>query len=400
MKETLQNLPKTDAFADSPGLPSELVCSLTGQTFPPDRLYNLSPAGKPLLVSYDYEAIRKRVTVSELRARPPGLWRWRELLPVRETADIVSLGEVETPLLALPRLSARWGFHWLRVKDESRLPTASFKARGMTLAVSQAKALGIRAVAIPTNGNAGAALAAYAHRAGMTCHVFCPADTPRLYIEEIRFYGAKVEKVDGFINDCGRRVAEGVAAQGWFDVSTLKEPYRLEGKKTMGLELLEQLDFEPPDVIFYPTGGGTGLIGMWKAFEELEKIGWMGSKRPRLVAVQASGCAPIVRAWNEGAEEARPWTQSQTIATGIRVPAAVGDFLILRAVRASGGFCMAVSDESILESQRETATQEGLMLGLEGAATLAAARQALAEGRIQPSDRVVLFNCGTGLKNL
>ncbi len=284
------------------------------------------------------------------------------------------------------------------IKDEGRLPTGSFKARGLALAVSMAKELGITRMAMPTNGNAGAALAAYCSAAGIESYVFCPDDTPRVNIEEIAFQGARTFLANGYINDCGRVVGEGKEAMNWFDTSTLKEPYRIEGKKTMGLELAEQLGWTVPDVIMYPTGGGTGLIGMWKAFAELEAIGWIGAKRPRMVAVQASGCAPIVKAFESGARHAEPWQDARTVAAGIRVPAAVGDFLILDAVRESNGFATEVSDEAINDAHQECARTEGILLCPEGAATLAALKQELASGRIGADEQVMLFNCATGLK--
>jgi threonine synthase len=303
-----------------------------------------------------------------------------------------------TPLLRLPSIAARLGAEEVLVKDEGRLPTGSFKARGVALAVSMAKALGIKHMAMPTNGNAGAALAAYASRAGIRTTIFCPDDTPEVNVSEIELQGARVWRVNGLIDDCGRIVGEGKAKIGWFDVSTLKEPYRIEGKKTMGLELAEQLGWDVPDVIFYPTGGGTGLIGMWKAFAELEAIGFLGAKRPRMVAVQASGCAPMVKAFEAGVEHAPRWENAHTIASGIRVPQAVGDFLILRAVRESGGFAIAVPDEAITAALDEVAHTEGLLLCPEGAATYAAYKQSLAEGRVGRHERAVLFNCATGLK--
>jgi threonine synthase len=286
--------------ADRPSFVTHLDCALTGERYPADEVHNLSRAGKPLLVRYDLAGIAKALNKAELAARPPDLWRYRELLPVRRAQDIVSLGETITPLIALPRLAAKLGAREILVKDEGRLPTGSFKARGLVMAVSMAKALGIKHMAMPTNGNAGAALAAYATRAGIRSTVFCPADTPEVNVSEIELQGATVYRVNGLIDDCGRIVNEGKAAAGWFDTSTLKEPYRIEGKKTMGLELAEQLGWDVPDVIFYPTGGGTGLIGMWKAFAELEAIGFIGAKRPRMVAVQAAGCAPMVRAFEAG----------------------------------------------------------------------------------------------------
>jgi threonine synthase len=308
---------------------------------------------------------------------------------------VVSLGEVVTPLIPLSRLT---GNAEILVKDEGRLPTGSFKARGLVLAVSMAKELGVTTMAMPTNGNAGAAMAAYCSRAGIKAYVFCPDDTPAVNVREIAMQGAAVFLVNGLIDDCGKLVSEGEREVGWFNCSTLREPYRIEGKKTMGIELAEQLGWELPEVIFYPTGGGTGIIGMWKAFAELEAIGWIGPKRPRMVVVQAAGCAPMVKAWQEGAEHAPRWENAHTFAAGIRVPQAVGDFLILRAVRESGGFATAVSDDAIAAAWREVAAEEGLLLCPEGAATYAAYTQALADGRVRPEERVVLFNCATGLK--
>src|SRR5258705_5481445 len=326
------------------------------------------------------------------------MWRYREMLPVRKVSDIVSLGEVTTPLIRLPKLGKKLGGGEIIVKDEGRLPTGSFKARGLVMAVSMGKALGIRHMAMPTNGNAGAALAAYATSCGIKTTIFCPADTPEVNVSEIELQGATVYRVNGLIDDCGKIVGEGKAKAGWFDTSTLKEPYRIEGKKTMGLELAEQLGWDVPDVIFYPTGGGTGLIGMWKAFAELEAIGFIGSKRPRMVAVQAAGCAPIVRAYDAGEDHAPRWEDAHTIAAGIRVPQAIGDFLILRAVSESGGFAVAVGHEAISAAIEEVARAEGLLLCPEGAATYAALKQGLADGRIGRGEQAVLFNCATGLK--
>ena len=383
---------------ERPTFVTHLECGLTGKSYPADQIHNLSEAGRPLLVKYDLEGIKKAVTKEDLARRPGGLWKYREFLPVRRVENIVSLGEVETPLVRLPSLEKRLGASTILVKDEGRLPTGSFKARGVVLAVSKAKELGITRVAMPTNGNAGAALAAYASRAGIRSTIFCPADTPEVNVSEIELQGATVYRVNGLIDDCGKIVGEGKAKTGWFDVSTLKEPYRIEGKKTMGLELAEQLGWEVPDVIFYPTGGGTGLIGMWKAFAELQEIGWIGQKLPRMVAVQASGCAPMVKAWEDGVEHAPRWMNAHTVASGIRVPQAVGDFLILRAVRESDGFAIAVDDKAISEALDRTAKEDGFLLCPEGAATVAAYEQSLAEGRINKSDRVVLFNCASGLK--
>jgi threonine synthase len=386
-----------------PTFVTHLECSLTGERYPADQLHGLSKAGKPLLVRYDLDGIRRALPRDALASRPQTLWRYREMLPVRRAENVLSLGEVVTPLIQLPRLASRLAAKGQKpgeilVKDEGRLPTGSFKARGLVLAVSMAKELGIRHMAMPTNGNAGAAMAAYCARAGIKATVFCPDDTPAVNVREIAMQGAAVYLVDGLIDDCGKLVAEGEKSVGWFNCSTLREPYRIEGKKTMGIELAEQLGWEMPDVIFYPTGGGTGIIGMWKAFAELEALGWIGKKRPRMVVVQASGCAPMVKAWEAGEEHAPRWQDAHTFAAGIRVPQAVGDFLILRAVRDSGGFATAVDDEAIMRAWREVATDEGLLLCPEGAATYAAYKQAIAEGRVGPGERAVLFNCATGLK--
>jgi len=377
---------------------THLECGYTGERHEADVLHGLSRAGKPLLVRYDLEALARGLDKATLAKRPADLWRYREFLPVRKAENIVSLGEPVTPLIPLPRLRGRTGSRGLWVKDEGRLPTSSFKARGLCLAVSMAKELGVQRMAMPTNGNAGAAMAAYCSRAGIESYVFCPEDTPEINVREIAAQGAKVYRVNGLINDCGKIVGEGKEAMGWFDTSTLKEPYRIEGKKTMGLEVAEQFGWELPDVIFYPTGGGTGLIGMVKAFDELEAMGWIGSKRPRMVAVQATGCAPIVRAYEQGAEHAELWQDAHTIASGIRVPVAIGDFLILRGVRSTGGFAIAVEDEAIEAALAEVAHEEGLLLCPEGAATYAAYKQALAEGKVDADERVVLFNCASGLK--
>src|SRR5438105_1973883 len=371
---------------------------MEGDRYPADQVHNLSKAGKPLLVRYDLAGVKKALTRDVLAQRPADMWRYRELLPVRKVSDIVSLGEVTTPLIRLPKLGKKLGGGEIIVKDEGRLPTGSFKARGLVMAVSMGKALGIKHMAMPTNGNAGAALAAYATSCGIKTTIFCPADTPEVNVSEIELQGATVYRVNGLIDDCGKIVGEGKAKAGWFDVSTLKEPYRIEGKKTMGLELAEQLGWEVPDVIFYPTGGGTGIIGMWKAFAELETLGWIGKKRPRMVVVQAAGCAPMVKAWQDGVEHAPRWQDAHTFAAGIRVPQAVGDFLILRAVRDSGGFAIAVDDDKIAAAWREVAAEEGLLLCPEGAATYAAYKAAVADGRVRPGERAVLFNCATGLK--
>jgi threonine synthase len=382
-----------------PTFVSHLECSLTGEHYPADQLHGLSRAGRPLLVRYDLDGVRHALSRDALASRPQSLWRYREMLPVRRPENVVSLGEVVTPLVSLPRIAGRLSKGGeILVKDEGRLPTGSFKARGLVLAVSMAKELGITHMAMPTNGNAGAAMAAYCARAGIKATVFCPDDTPAVNVREIAMQGAAVYLVDGLIDDCGKLVAEGEKSVGWFNCSTLREPYRIEGKKTMGIELVEQLGWEVPDVIFYPTGGGTGIIGMWKAFDELEALGWIGRKRPRMVVVQAAGCAPMVKAWEEGVEHAPRWQDAHTFAAGIRVPQAVGDFLILRAVRDSSGFAIAIDDDAIMKAWREVAAEEGLLLCPEGAATYAAYCQSVADGRVGAGERAVLFNCATGLK--
>lgn len=377
---------------------THLECSLTGERYEAGQPHNLSRAGRPLLVRYDLEALRGALTRDMLAARPAGMWKWRELLPLPPGAEPVSLGEVETPILPLTRTAHRHGASQLLVKDEGRLPTGSFKARGLAMAVSMARYFGTTSVALPTNGNAGAALAAYAAAAGMKATVICPAETPLINVTETAAYGARVFVANGQIDECGRLVGEGAAAGSWFDVSTLKEPYRIEGKKVMGLELAEQLGWELPDVIFYPTGGGTGLIGMWKAFAELEAVGLIGPKRPRMIAVQAAGCAPMVRAWERGEEFAERWEGASTMATGIRVPKAVGDFLILRAVRESGGAAIAVEEEQIGAAVDDAARDDGMLLCPEGGAVLAGWQVALERGLVGRDERVLLFNCAAGNK--
>src|ERR1700752_3809257 len=383
---------------ERPTFVTHLECAMHGDRYEADTLHNLSKAGKPLLVRYDLAGVKKALTKDALNQPPDGLWKWRELLPVRKAQDIVSLGEDATPLILLAKLAKKLGGGEIIVKDEGRLPTGSFKARGLVMAVSMAKALGVKHMAMPTNGNAGAAMAAYASRCGIRTTIFCPEDTPEINLSEIALEGAHVYRVNGLIDDCGKLVGQGKEAAGWFDTSTLKEAYRIEGKKTMGLELAEQFGWDVPHVIFYPPGGGTGLIGMWKAFAELEAIGFIGRKRPRMVAVQASGCAPMVRAFEAGVEHATRWEDAHTIAAGIRVPQAIGDFLILRAVRESKGFAIAVPDEKISAALNEVSREEGLLLCPEGAATYAAYQQSLADGRVSKNDRVMLFNCATGLK--
>jgi threonine synthase len=375
---------------------THLECSLTGERYEAGQVHNLSSAGKPLLVRYDTEAVKRTLTRESLAGREPGMWKWAELLP--NTDEPVSLGEPETPIVPLSRTAARAGASNLMVKDEGRLPTGSFKARGLAMAVTMAKEFGIERMAMPTNGNAGAALAAYGARAGMETIIVCPAETPEINVTETAAYGARVYVADGQIDECGALVGKGAAEGLWFDCSTLKEPYRLEGKKVMGFELAEQLGWEVPDAIFYPTGGGTGLIGMWKGFDELEAVGLIGSKRPRMYAVQAEGCAPMVRAFENGDEFAERWEHAATVATGIRVPKAVGDFLILRAVRESGGAAIAVSEEAILKGVEDAARDDGFLFCPEGGAVLAAWRKALGEGLVGRDERVLLFNCANGNK--
>jgi threonine synthase len=377
---------------------THLECSSTGERYDIGKLQGLSAAKKPLLARYDLAALGHEVSREDIEARAPDLWRWHELLPLADSGSAVSLGELETPLLPLTRCGRPAGFRPPLVKDEGRLPTGSFKARGLCVAISMAAVHGVRRVAIPTNGNAGAAMAAYAARAGMEAFCFCPDDTPEINLSEIALQGAQVWRVKGLINDCARLVEAGKAQHGWFDMSTLKEPYRIEGKKTMGLELAVQFGWRLPEVVFYPTGGGTGLIGMWKAWQELTTLGWLEGPLPRLVAVQASGCAPIVRAFDAGADTATPWENAHTTAAGIRVPTALGDFLILRALRESGGFALAVPDEKIDAARAQVAAADGLLLSPEGAATYAAYLEAARTGRIAPTEQVVLFNCASGLK--
>ncbi len=378
---------------------SHLECGLCGERLETERLWNLCPkCRKPLLVRYDLDGARDALDPSSLSSREPSLWRYSELLPVRDAAFRLSLGEGFTPLLRAGRLGEELGFAGLYIKDEGGNPTGSFKARGLSVAVSRAWELGAGAVSIPTAGNAGCAMSAYAAAAGLEAHVFMPSDVPKPFINECRVLGAEVILIKGLITDCGKAAAEGVAAHGWFDVSTLKEPYRIEGKKTMGYELAEQMGWVLPDVIIYPTGGGTGLVGMWKAFDELEKLGWIGPERPRMVSVQSEGCAPMVKAFHEGKEFADPWPEARTIADGMRVPAAVGDFLILRALRESAGTAVAVSDAEILDGTYLMGKTVGIWPAPEGGATLAAFRRLKDDGWIKKFETVVLFNTGSGAK--
>jgi len=379
---------------------SHLECGISGEAdYTAGKIHGLSRNGRPLLVRYDLEAAGAVLNKDDIWARGGGFWKWRELLPVARTENVVALGEDDTPLIRCQKLAADHGVTGnIIIKDEGRLPTGSFKARGLALAVAMAKEFGLKRLAMPTNGNAGAAMAAYATRCGIESYIFAPDDTPDTNIREISLMGGKVWRVNGLINDCGKIVGDGKDAMGWFDLSTLKEPYRIEGKKTMGYELAAQLGWDVPEAIFYPTGGGTGLIGMWKAFDEMEKLGWIGSKRPKMFAVQAEGCAPIVKAFTEGKRHADLWQDAHTYAAGIRVPVAVGDFLILDAVRASGGAGIAVSDMAIESARQEIGGREGVLVCPEGAATYAAYLEALQDGRVHKNDTVMLFNCGNGLK--
>ena len=380
---------------------THLECSLCRREHEAGKPWNVcTECGKPLFVRYDLRRVAKFMTRQGLSSRVPSLWRYRELLPVRREDNIVSLGEGWTPLIHARRLGAALGLTELHIKDESINPTQSFKARGMSTAVSMAKELGFTKLAAPSAGNAGGALAAYCARGGMEAHIFMPRDTPRANVIECEVAGAHVTLVDGLITDCGAEVARRKEAEGWFDVSTLKEPYRVEGKKTLGYELAEQLGWTLPDVIVYPTGGGTGLVGMWKAFEEMEKMGWIGDKRPRMITVQAAGCAPIVRAHDAGERFAEEFKPAATVASGLRVPKAIGDFLIIDALRESGGTAIAVSDEDLLAGARELARTEGIFAAPEGGACVPALRRLLEQELVKPEERVVLFNTGSGIKYL
>lgn len=401
-KSALQALPlsKGNLLRSTSMNVTHMKCSRCAKTYPPGNVYNLCECGKPLLVIYDLDRAAKTLTRTELARRPKTLWRYREVLPVEREEFVVSLGEGFTPLVPCHRLGERLNMPHLFVKDESFNPTGSFKARGMAVAVSMAKQLGLQHLAVPSAGNAAGALAAYAARAGVRATVFMPCDAPSANRIETAVYGADVVLVDGLITDCARRLQRESEEKGYFDVSTLREPYRVEGKKTMGYELAEQMGWELPDVILYPTGGGTGLIGMWKAFDEMEAMGLISSHRPRFYSVQAAGCAPIVRAFHEGKTEAEEVLHARTVAAGLRVPRAIGDFLMLDILRQSGGGAVAVEDGEILAAIREVAAIEGIFACPEGAACLPALRRLLDEGEIDRRERVVLFNTGTGLKYL
>jgi len=377
---------------------SHLECTGSGEVVESEQLIGLSAVGKPLFARYDLDAVADRFTPDTVAGREASLWRYEEVLPVRNRSAQVKLGEGWTPLIDAPRTASRLGVGKVWIKDEGQNPTGSFKDRGLCLAVSRALELGAKELALPSAGNAGSAAAAYGAAAGLPVHVVVPTDTPRPILEEMRAFGADLQLLDGLISDCGRVVKEGVERHGWFDLSTLKEPYRVEGKKTMGYELFEQLGRRLPDAIVYPTGGGTGLIGMWKAFDEMERLGWIGGERPKMFTVQAAGCAPMVRAWEAGRESAEVWQGAETYASGLRVPGAVGDFLILRALRESGGGAVAVADHVMAEWVRHIGTDTGIFAAPEGGATAAAVPMLMEKGLISADDEVVLFNTGSGLK--
>ena len=377
---------------------THLECSRTGEKYEAGKVHNLSRDGWPLIVRYDLQAVKRQWSRDALASAPYTMWRYAPLLPVRDPGNVISLHEGFTPLHKLNRLGSLLDCEDLWLKDEGVNPTGSFKARGLSCAISMCRELGVTKLAIPTAGNAGGALAAYAAAAGMEAHVFMPKDVPRANYIEAKAFGAKVTLVDGLISDCAKRVAEGKEREGWFDVSTLKEPYRIEGKKTMGFEAAENFGWNLPDAIFYPTGGGVGMIGMWKAFDELQELGWIGPKRPKMIAVQAEGCAPIVSAFERNAEFSEFWQNAATVASGLRVPKALGDFLVLEAVRKSGGTAVAVSDEEMMRAAEEVASHEGLFIAPEGGACLAALKTLRRSGFLRKDDRILIYNTGSGYK--
>ena len=378
---------------------THLECSSCGERHETNKVQTVcTKCGKPLFARYDLEKIQNTLTRRELVAREANMWRYWELLPIVERKNAVTLGEGWTPLINTPRLGEKIGLPDLWVKDEGIIPTGTFKARGLSMAISKAKELGIKRVALPSAGNAAGAMAAYGARAGMEVYVFMPKDAPKVNMIECQIVGAKVTLVDGLISDAGKLVKGGMEEMMWFNVATLGEPYRVEGKKTMGIEVAEQFDWTLPDVIIYPTGGGTGIIGMWKVFDELEELGWIGPQRPRMISVQAEGCAPIVKAYEEGADVSTFFENAKTKAAGLRVPKALGDFLVLNAARESGGKCIAVSDEELMEDVGLMSRSEGLFPCPEGAATLSALKRLIADGDVDDDERVVLFNTGSGLK--
>jgi threonine synthase len=378
---------------------THLECSLCNKKFEAGKIHNLCDCGGPLLVRYDLGKAKAGWSRDQVADGPNSMWRYSPVLPPKSD-NIVSLGEGMTPLVRTPRLGARVGADDLWVKDEGLNPTGSFKARGLSCAVSMAVELGIKKVAIPSAGNAASAMAAYAAAAGIEAHIYMPQDVPQSNFIECKAFGAKVTLVDGLISDCAKIVAAGKDSQGWFDVSTLKEPYRIEGKKTMGYEVAEQLGWELPDVIFYPTGGGVGIIGMWKAFDEMEQMGWIGPKRPKMIAVQVEGCQPVVRAFEKGEQRSQFWDNATTVASGLRVPKPLGDFLILEAVRKSGGTAIAVSDEELIDAGIQLATDEGMFVAPEGSACVAALEKLLANGFLKRNEKIVIYNTGAGLKYL
>jgi len=378
----------------------DIYCSKCDKRYAISEILTLCECGGPLLIDYDYEKASKLINPDLVRSRESTMWRYRELLPVLDEENIVTLGEGGTPLLKSDRIAKELGMSNLYFKDECGNATGSFKARGLGMAISKAKELGIKKVIIPTAGNAGSAVAAYCARAGLECKVIMPTDTPAPFKVDGVYHGAEIEMIDGSIKDCGIRAGELVKSDGYFAVATLKEPYRIEGKKTMGYELAEHFNYSLPDVVIYPTGGGTGLIGMWKAFDEMEKMGWIGSARPKMVAVQSEGCAPIPKAFDEGKDFAEEWQSPSTVAAGLRVPSAVGDFLMLDAIRKSGGTALAVTDDEMMDDTKALAGKEGIFASPEGGATLTCAKKLLESGLIKPDDKVVLFITGGGYKYL
>ncbi len=376
----------------------ELYCSECHTRYGISSIMTLCRCGAPLLVGYDYTRARETLRIDLLSGREPSMWKYREVLPVLDDDNIVTMGEGGTPLIPSRTIGRALGLPNLFFKDETVNPTGSFKARGLSMAVSKAKELGIKRLIIPTAGNAGSAVAAYSARAGLECLIIMPKDVPAPFLVDCVYHGARIELVEGSIKDCGRRAKERMDKEGWFSVATLREPYRIEGKKTMGYELAEQLDFSLPNVIIYPTGGGTGLIGMWKAFDEMEKMGWIDGNRPRMISVQAEGCAPIAKAFEEGGERAEDWPNPSTLAAGLKVPSAIGDFLMLKAIRESGGSAVTVSDEEMMRNTRELAAKEGIFSSPEGGAALAALKRLINTEYVKTIDKVVIFITGSGYK--
>lgn len=378
----------------------DLYCSKCDKRYSLNNLINTCSCESPLLVDYDYEMASSALKKEEIKIRKKSMWKYLELLPVLNDENIVTLGEGGTPLLSSISVGKKLGLKHIFFKDESGNPTGSFKARGLSMAVSKGKELGIKECIIPSAGNAGSALSAYCARAGINCYVIMPEDVPKSFLIDCKLYGAHVELIKGTIKDCGQRASEYVKSHGYFSMATLKEPYRIEGKKTMGYEIAEDFDYSLPDVIIYPTGGGTGLIGMWKAFNEMEKMGWIKGKKPRMISVQSEGCAPIVKAFKEGKEKADLWENPYTLAAGLRVPSAIGDFLMLKVIRESGGLAIAVSEKDIMNCTEEMASEEGIFSSPEGGAALAALKELVSSKLIDKDERVVVFITGNGLKYL